>query len=141
MLHLFKKVYLETDKKINVDVHRIIISEKYGYTFDPQFSPICAGMHWFGCKNFSMFLRSLGASEIQLPEPNENPEEPLEIPPSIEFFDDFYDFLDYVDKCYEVKKEPLIIYVDEGAFNYFIAYWYKILFPNLNFIKYHFLEI
>lgn len=129
MIHLFKKVYLEIDKKINVDIHRIIISEEFGYTFDTSFNPICAGVHYFSAKNFNCFLKSLGATEQEPPKEVEG--QVTEIPQIIPLFDDFYSFINFVDECYEMKKEPLVIYVDQKSFNYFMSYWYKILFLNL----------
>lgn len=133
MIHLFKKVYLESDKKINVDVHRIILSEDYGNPFDDSLQVICAGIPFYSARSFGEFLKSLGAVEQEEPKPPEEGEEDkgVEVRRKLTLFDDFYEFLNYIDECHEMIKEPIIIYVDDNSFMYFVTHWYKILFPNI----------
>jgi hypothetical protein len=136
MIHLFKKVYIETDHKLDVDENRIVISESLGYNFSPVYDEICAGKLYYCAENFESMLKNFGAEEIaekNKPENQIDSGNVIILREEKEIFDNFYEFLNFVDRCYDEKKEPLYIHVDQKAFNFFMVYWYKILFPNITF--------
>lgn len=43
MLHLFNKVYLEFDHKINVDIDRVVISNQFGIQMSTEFEKYTYG--------------------------------------------------------------------------------------------------
>jgi len=115
MIHLFKKVYIETDQKLDLDENRIVISENNGHQLSSYVEDFCMGKLYYFSKSFDESMLEKEDSEEKI------------------MFKDFFEFLNFVDKCYEENKEPLYIYVDQKSFNYFIVNWYKILFPNIDF--------
>jgi hypothetical protein len=141
MIHLFKKIYIETDRKLDVDENRIVISESLGHNFSPVYDEICAGKLYYYSENFESVLRDHGADEIaqekdytnKTQEEISNNDYFITLKDQNEIFDNFYEFLNFVDRCYEEKKDPLYIHVDQKSFNFFMVYWYKILFPNITF--------
>lgn len=136
MIHLFKKIYIETDQKLDVDENRIVISETTGYPVSSNFQEAFAGKLYFCANNFESFLKDFGADQIAK---ENDPEEQMEKYGKIELkgpsqtFQNFYEFLNFVDVCYEETKEPLYIHLDQKAFDFFMIHWYKILFPNITF--------
>jgi hypothetical protein len=136
MIHLFKKVYIETDHKLDVDENRIVISETTGYPVSSNFEETFAGKLYYCAENFESMLKNFGAEEIaekNKPENQIDSGNVIILREEKEIFDNFYEFLNFVDRCYDEKKEPLYIHVDQKAFNFFMVYWYKILFPNITF--------
>lgn len=135
MIHLFKKVYIETDQKLDVDENRIVISETTGYSVSSNFEEAFIGKLYYCSENFESMLKNFGAeeiAEINKIENQKDTEGPINIKDEKELFDDFYDFLEFVDKCYEETQQPLYIHVDQKAFNFFMVHWYKCLFANID---------
>ena len=136
MIHLFKKVYIETDQKLDVDENRIVISETTGYSVSSNFEEAFIGKLYYCAENFESMLKNFGAEEIaekNKPENQIDSGNAIIVKEDKELFDDFFAFLDFVDKCYEEIQEPLYIHVDQKAFNFFMVHWYKILFLNITF--------
>lgn len=134
MIHLFKKVYLETDQKLDVDENRIVISKTSGQPVSDYVQQSFIGKLYYCCEGFEICLKSFGAKERPQEEDIRIEEEGMVttyVPEKI--FEDFYEFLTFVDHCYEETQEPLYIHVDQKAFNFFMVHWYKILFPNITF--------
>ena len=135
MIHLFKKVYIETDQKLDVDENRIVISETTGYSVSSNFEEAFIGKLYYCAENFESMLKNFGAEEIaekNKPENQIDSGNAIIVKEDKELFDDFFAFLDFVDKCYEEIQEPLYIHVDQKAFNFFMVHWYKILFSDID---------
>lgn len=108
MLHLFNKVYLEFDNKINVDIDRVVISETYGIPMSSQLQQFSYGE----LIRFSKNLNEL-TSEIT--------------------FDDFILEL----KSHSVRtNKKIIIYCDKVNYIRFMASWFKLMMPELDYDTY-----
>jgi hypothetical protein len=108
MLHLFNKVYLEFDNKINVDIDRVVISEQYGVPMSSEFEKYTYGQ----LIRFTKNIEDL-SSEIT--------------------FDDF--ILELKGHSNRTNKK-LIVYCDRINYIRFIASWLKLMMPTLDYKTY-----
>lgn len=108
MLHLFNKVYLEFDNKINVDIDRVVISEQYGLPMSSEFEKYTYGQ----LIRFTKNMQEL-SSEIT--------------------FDDF--ILELKEHSNRTNKK-LIVYCDRINYIRFMASWFKLMMPNLDYETY-----
>ena len=113
MLHLFNKVYLEFDNKINVDIDRVVISEQYGVPMSSEFEKYTYGQ----LIRFTKSIEDL-SSEIT--------------------FDDF--ILELKGHSNRTNKK-LIVYCDRTNYIRFMASWLKLMMPNLDYDTYRTIAI
>lgn len=105
MLHLFNKVYLEFDNKINVDINRVVISEEFGIQMSSDLERYTKG-------HLIRFAKSLEELNTQI------------------VFDDLILEL----KGHSVRtNEKVIVYCDKQNYLKFVASWLKIMMPSLDF--------
>jgi len=105
MLHLFNKVYLEFDHKINVDIDRVVISNQFGVQMSTEFEKYTYGQ----LIRYSKSLEDLN-DEIVL--------------------DDFIlELKGHGDRT----NKKIIIYCDKQNYLKFIASWMNLMMPNLDF--------
>jgi len=104
MLHLFNKVYLEFDDKIEINFDRVVISEKYGIQMLQLLDQVAYGK-----------LITFGKSY----------EEVID--------GDFYKFIETVRDFGIASNKKIIIYCDKQAYKKIIAQWFKSILPNLDF--------
>ena len=104
MLHLFDKVYLEFDEKIDINYDRVVISEQYGKPMANDLNKIAYGeLLAYG----TTYNESLAGSDIvQLIKRLKN----------------------QVDKT----GKKVIIYCDKEGYKTFISQWYKLILPKLD---------
>jgi hypothetical protein len=100
MLHLFNKVYLEFDDKIEINFDRVVISEKYGIQMLQLLDQVAYGK-----------LITFGKTYDEVISTN-----------LIEFIKTLKEFGDISDK-------KIIIYCDKLAYKNFISQWFKIILP------------
>lgn len=103
MLHLFDKVYLEFDSKLEVNFDRIVISKEYGKKMMIELDRIAYG-------------ELVSYHETYEDAINGN---------FVRFITDIYNFAKDTDK-------KCIIYCDEAAYKSFIAQWFRTILPNLD---------
>jgi hypothetical protein len=108
MLHLFNKVYLEFDNKINVDIDRVVISDQFGIA-------MLADIEKYAYGKLIRFTKSIEdlSSEIT--------------------FDDF--ILELRGHTNRTNKK-LIVYCDRTNYIRFMASWLKLMMPNLDYDTY-----
>ena len=103
MLHLFKKVYITTEKHVDLNIDRVVIGEN-GVKLDDNVSGsgvlLAYGLNYasfiFGERKYSSFI-------------------------------DMFDKLG--DHCGTTGKR-VVIYVDDFHFSLIMAYWYRLIFAN-----------
>lgn len=105
MLHLFNKVYLEFDNKINVDIDRVVISEQYGLPMASEFEKYTYGQLIRFAKNIEEL-----SSELT--------------------FDDF--ILELKGHSTRSNKK-LIVYCDKENYLKFMASWLSLMMPSLDY--------
>jgi hypothetical protein len=108
MLHLFNKVYLEFDNKINVDIDRVVISEQYGVPMSSEFEKYTYGE----LIRFAKSIEDL-SSEIT-----------------------FNDFILELRGHSNRTNKKLILYCDKINYIRFMASWFKLMMPNLDYETY-----
>lgn len=104
MLHLFNKVYLEFDDKIEINFDRVVISERYGIQMLQQLDKVAYGQ-----------LISFGASYNEV------------------VGGDFAGFVATLRDFGKASNKKIIIYCDKEAYKKVIAQWFKSTLPNLDF--------
>jgi hypothetical protein len=104
MLHLFNKVYLEFDDKIEINFDRVVISEKYGIQMLQLLDQVAYGK-----------LITFGKSYDEVID------------------GDFYKFIESVRDFGIESNKKIIIYCDKSSYKKFTAQWFKSTLPNLNF--------
>jgi hypothetical protein len=104
MLHLFNKVYLEFDDKIEINFDRVVISEKYGIQMLQLLDQVAYGK-----------LITFGKTYDEVVSTN-----------IIEFIKTLKEFGDTSDK-------KIIIYCDKLAYKNFVSQWFKIILPSADY--------
>ena len=104
MLHLFNKVYLEFDDKIEINFDRVVISERYGIQMLQQLDKVAYGE-----------LLAFGKSYEEVIGSN------------------FANFISSLKDFGTKSNKKIIIYCDKTAYKLLIAQWYKSTLPNLDF--------
>jgi hypothetical protein len=104
MLHLFNKVYLEFDNKINVDLDRVVISDQFGIQMSSEQEKYTYGT----LLRFSKSLEELNNDIV---------------------FDEF--ILELKGKSVSTNKK-IMVYCDRSNYLKFIASWMKLMMPTLD---------
>ena len=104
MLHLFNKVYLEFDDKIEINFDRVVISERYGIQMLQQLDKVAFGE-----------LITFGKSYDEV------------------VGNDFSGFVAGLKDFSHTSGKKIIIYCDNEAYKKVIAQWFKSTLPNLDF--------
>jgi hypothetical protein len=104
MLHLFNKVYLEFDDKIEINFDRVVISEKYGIKMLEALDKVSQGeLITFG-KTYDEVVSSNLVAFVKL-------------------LKDFGN----------TSGKKIIVYCDKQAYKNFIAQWFKVILPQANY--------
>jgi len=105
MLHLFNKVYLEFDNKINVDIDRVVISNQFGVQMSTEFEKFTYGVLIKHAKS----LEELNDDVV------------------------FDDLILELKGHGERTNKKIIVYCDKQNYLKFIASWMNLMMPNLDF--------
>lgn len=108
MLHLFNKVYVEFDNKINVDIDRVVISEQFGIQMSAEFEKYTYGQLIRYSKNIQELNKEIT-------------------------FDNF--ILELKGHSTRTNKK-LIVYCDRKNYVRFMASWFTLMMPNLDYETY-----
>lgn len=104
MLHLFNKVYLEFDNNIEINLDRIVISEKYGIQMYNVIDKIAAGELMTYGKTYEEVVK-----------------------------ESFVGFVSSLKDHGNRTGKKIIIYCDKEAYKKLLAQWYKVILPELDF--------
>lgn len=104
MLHLFNKVYLEFDDKIEINFDRVVISERYGIPMLESLNKVSYGE-----------LISFGKSYDEV------------------VGQDFAGFVATLKDFGKTTNKKIIIYCDKESYKKVIAHWFKAILPELDF--------
>ena len=104
MLHLFNKVYLEFDDKIEINFDRVVISNQYGTEMLDALNKVSYGQLIFFGKTYEQVV---GENFIQ-------------IISALKTFGD-------------TSHKKIIVYCDKESYKKFIAQWFRLVLPNLDF--------
>lgn len=102
MLHLFNKVYVEFDDKIEIGFDRVVISERYGIPMLQQLDKVAGGE-----------LLSFGKSYKEV------------------IGNDFINFLTSLKDFGTTSDKRIIIYCDNDAYKKLVAQWFVLIMPDL----------
>jgi len=102
MLHLFKKVYIEVDSKLDLSVDRVVISSKYGIPTASELNGMVTG----SCLAYGLTLREVLAGA------------------TVE------DLLLVLAAHTNKTNKPIVMYVDKDTFLTVITIWYKIILKS-----------
>jgi hypothetical protein len=102
MLHLFNKVYLEFDDKIEINFDRVVISERYGIPMLQQLDKVAYGE-----------LISYGKSYEEI------------------VGSDFVGFISSLKDYGNTSNKRVVVYCDRDAYKKLIANWFKSILPEL----------
>lgn len=105
MLHLFNKVYLEFDNKINVDLDRVVISDQFGVQMSTELEKFTYGV---------LIRHAKSLEELN----------------DIVVFDDL--ILELKGHGERTNKK-IIVYCDKQNYLKFIASWMKLMMPEIDF--------
>jgi hypothetical protein len=107
MLHLLKKVYLTSDRAIDIDLDRVVISKNYGI------KPLNSITVEHGLLiNYSKDITDIVGADKD--------------------YSDITDMITTLAEFCENSQKRVIIYADDSAFVKIIAYWYKLTFRNID---------
>lgn len=101
MFHLFNKVYLEIDDKINLESDRVVISQQNGVPMSVDLERVTAGRLYAYGKTID------------------------EVAPN------FSEFIEFLKTASSASDKKVIVYADHIAYKNFISTWLKSLLPNL----------
>ena len=104
MLHLFNKVYLEFDDKIEINFDRVVISERYGIQMYSQLDKIAYGELIAYGKQYNDVVHN-----------------------------DFSGFIASLKDFGKQSGKKIIIYCDKEAYKKVIAQWFRSILPDLDF--------
>ena len=108
MLHLFNKVYLEFDDKIDVNLDRVVISNRYGIPMSQNIEKISYGK----VIHFSKNLNELNSTIS------------------------FENLITELKLHGDSSGKKIMIYCDKQNYIRFMATWFKLVLPNLDYITY-----
>lgn len=110
MFHLFKKVYLDFDDRINMSYDRIICSLPYGGTGDSvDLSKVFYGMRLASVRYIDELFGEKGKP-----------------------FKDFLEMLELMNSKVDEHNSPVYVYCDKESYFRFAILWMKILLPYLD---------
>jgi hypothetical protein len=104
MLHLFNKVYVEFDNKINIDLDRVVISEQYGLPMATEYEKFTYGR----LIRYAKSLNELNESIV------------------------FDEFILELKGHSERTNKKIMVYCDKENYLKFIASWMKLMMPTLD---------
>jgi len=104
MLHLFNKVYLEFDDRIENHLDRVVISEKHGYEMYEVLQKAVLGKLILYGKTFEDVIG-----------------------------DDFLGFIKTIKEFSDESGKKIIIFCDTISYKKFMACWFKTTLPNLDY--------
>jgi hypothetical protein len=104
MLHLFDKVYLEFDEKIDINYDRVVISDQYGIKMSEQLDKIAYGQLLAYGKTYDEALA--GSDIVQL--------------------------IKIIKVHADKSGRKVMVYCDIEAYKVFVSQWFKIVLPNLD---------
>lgn len=105
MIHLFKKVYVVSDRQINLNLDRVVISEENGVDVLHYTKNIFQGSLLAYAKNVDDLLAKNGS------------------------WDDIFNL---IDECVSNSNQTFMIYCDDNAMMQLLSVWFKNLLPNSN---------
>jgi hypothetical protein len=104
MLHLFNKVYLEFDDRIEINFDRVVISEKYGIKMLEALDKVSQGeLIKFGKTYDEVVLFNMVA------------------------------FIKTLKQFGDTSDKKIVIYCDKQAYKNFIAQWFKMILPSADY--------
>ena len=103
MLHLFNKVYLEFDDKIEINFDRVVISTVYGNKMYDALDKVSYGELLMYGKTYDEVIK-----------------------------DSFIDFITVLKDHGNTSDKRIIIYCDKTSYKKLIARWFTLIFPNLD---------
>lgn len=104
MLHLFNKVYLEFDEKIDINYDRVVISEQYGKMMSIELDKLAYGE-----------LIAYGASYDEVLAGS-----------------DLVQLVKRLKLHGDNTGKKIFVYCDKEAYKTFMAQWFKVILPNLD---------
>jgi hypothetical protein len=104
MLHLFNKVYLEFDDRIEINLDRVVISEEHGYPMHQLLDKVSYGELLAHGKTYQEVIGV-----------------------------DLNGFISSIKSHGDTTGKKVVIYCDKHAYKSFIAQWFKVILPNLDF--------
>ena len=107
MLHLLKKVYLTSDRIIDVNLDRVVISKEYGFDTLESIS----------ANGGELIAKGFAVQDVVGEEKG---------------FTDLTDLFDALAKHCNNSGKKVIIYADDESFIEIIAYFYKLIFKNID---------
>lgn len=107
MLHLFDKVYIETDSKIDIHKDRIVISQESGYPMYEALDKVSGGYLLMYGKTLEEVLSNNNLSG-------------------------FDDLIEFVYNRLQESNTKVIFYLDETTFVQFITNWFKRIFLEID---------
>lgn len=102
MLHLFNKVYLEFDDKVDIDYDRIVISEEYGIQMSIDMDKLAYGELMAYGKTYEDVVK-----------------------------ESFVGFISSIKDHAARTGKKVIIYCDREAYKKFMAQWFAVILPEL----------
>lgn len=104
MFHLFSKVYLVSDKLININYDRVVISEEHGHSMYEALYKVSSG---------ELIDYASSIDDILLKY-------------------EFDDFIQMLKNRIQETDKKILIYVDDVNFSKFLAIWFKSIFINIS---------
>jgi hypothetical protein len=104
MLHLFDKVYIVSDKFININVDRVVISQENGFGMYEELDKVSGGN-----------LIAFGTSVDAILENS-----------------DFPTFIQTLKNKTQETNKKVVIYADDASFSKFLSTWFKSIFVNIS---------
>lgn len=103
MLHLFNKVYLEFDDKIEIGYDRVVISDQFGTPMHQALDKVAYGQLLAFGKTYNDVVQ-----------------------------ESFVGFISSLKDYGNTTDKRIIIYCDKEAYKKFISQWFKVTLPNLD---------
>ena len=108
MFHLFKKVYLNFDNRISIDIDRVVISKDYGISMLSTLDKIAYG---------ELFDKSTSISELI---------------GQGKTYENYLSFFQRLNAITENTGKRVVVYADKNSFYELASVWLKTVCPNIN---------
>jgi hypothetical protein len=106
MIHLFNKIYVSSDNLIDINLDRIVISEKYGTPMKQSIDEVSYGV----LLSYSNSLEELVGEGKQ--------------------FDGWVDFFNVVNEFSNNSEKKFVIYCDDVSLMQLLGVWFQTILPN-----------
>lgn len=106
MIHLFKKVYVSSDKLIDLSLNRVVVSERFGYKVSDSLNETAKGFLIIKGQNFDEII---GQEK------------------------EYTDWESFFKEMYKFQNETLqkvMIYCDDASMMRLLSAWFKLILPN-----------